>query len=193
MKKSETDIVELIERDHREVEELFSKFNATGDTSMAVAICDSLDRHMAGEEAALYPVIAAELPIGREIAGEGQDEHAEAKALVARIRAVPGPCDELVRWVTELSLVVEEHVDVEETEVLPQVRAVFDPEGLESLGRQFEAADRAEGSRREPPLLPRTPTRAHVVPSSLPTEPSEPRFERRAGGNTRGVVAKVVP
>ncbi len=140
MKKSTTDVVELIERDHRDLEELFAKFSSTGDVSVAVAICDFLARHTAGEEAAVYPAVAAELPNGPQMAGEGEDEHAEADALIARIRAASGPCDELARLVTELELLVEEHVDAEETEVLPQVRAVFDPYRLESLGREFEAA-----------------------------------------------------
>jgi hemerythrin-like domain-containing protein len=140
VKKSTTDVVDLIERDHRELEELFAKFGSTGEKAIAIAICDSLDQHTAGEEAAVYPVVAAELPNGPQMAGEGEDEHAAANALIARIRAIIDPCDELDRLVTELALLVEEHVDTEETEVLPQVRAVFEPDRLESLGREFEAA-----------------------------------------------------
>jgi hypothetical protein len=139
---STTDVVELIERDHRDLESRFARFRATGDAAIAIGICDSLDRHTVGEEVAIYPVVAAELPNGPQMAGEGEEEHTEAHALIARIRATPGPCDELARLVTELELIFEEHVDTEETEVLPQVRAVFDADRLASLGAEFEAAKR---------------------------------------------------
>jgi hemerythrin superfamily protein len=139
---SKPDVVDLIERDHREVEELFAKFGATGDVAVAAEICDSLDRHRAGEEGAIYPAVAAELPNGRQMAGEGEDEHTEAYALIARIRDCTDPGRELADLMAELRLVVEEHVDAEETEVLPQVRAVLEPDRLEALAREYTAAKR---------------------------------------------------
>ena len=135
-----SDVIDLIERDHREVEELFAKFNATGEVALAAAICDRLECHALAEEVALAPVVAAEVPNGRQMAGEDEDEHTEVLRLVARIRETPGPCDELARLVLELELLVEEHVDAEETEVLPQVRAVLDPAHLVAMGREFEDA-----------------------------------------------------
>jgi hemerythrin-like domain-containing protein len=141
MTPDRNDVVTLIERDHREVEELFAKFASTGDISVAREICDALDRHATGEERAVYPVVAAELPNGKQMAGEGEDEHAEARALVERLRVTEGAAP-LAALVAELEMIVEEHVDVEETEVLPQVRAVLDPGRLESLSRDFQSAKR---------------------------------------------------
>ena len=74
------------------------------------------------------------------MAGEGEDEHATARALIERIRATTEPSRELTELIAELELVVVEHADAEETEVLPQVRAVLERDRLEALGREFEAA-----------------------------------------------------
>jgi hemerythrin superfamily protein len=133
------DVIELIEHDHREIEDLFEKFGSTGEVVIALDVCDALDRHHRGEERAVYPAIAAEIPNGRQMAGEGEDEHREAHRLIARVRATTDP-EELADLMRSLQEVVTEHVDAEEAEVLPQARAVLEPERLEALGRDFTSA-----------------------------------------------------
>ena len=132
-----TDVVDLIERDHRDVEDLFSKFAATHELAVARQLCDELERHMRAEEIVVYPVVARELPNGALMAGEGEDEHRDARALVDAIRAAGDESRHLLRLVEELQLAIELHVDVEESEVLPQVRAVLEPACVEALGRAF--------------------------------------------------------
>ncbi len=135
-------LIELIERDHREVEELFAELRASDDAATAVALCDALDRHATAEELAIYPVVAGELPNGRQMAGECEDEHADARALVERVRRAGGT-GERACLLAELEVVVEEHVDAEEAEVLPQIRAVFEDDRLTALAHEFDGAKRA--------------------------------------------------
>ncbi len=130
------DIVELVERDHREVEDLFAKFASTGDGGLVDAICDALDRHRVAEATVLDPVVDAELPNGRQMAGENEDEHAEVARLVDRVRNERA-ADRRARLVGELEILVEEHVDAEETEVLPQVRVVLEAPRRAELGHEF--------------------------------------------------------
>jgi hypothetical protein len=132
------DIVELVERDHREVEDLFAKFASTGDVEIVDAICDALDRHRIAEATVLDPVVDAELPNGRQMAGESEDEHAEVARLVDRIRQ-EGTADRRAALVRELEILVEEHVDAEESEVLPQVRVVLEAARRTELARDFLA------------------------------------------------------
>ena len=132
------DIVQLVERDHREVEELFAKFASTGDVELVDAICDALDRHRIGEATVLYPVVDADLPNGRQMAGESEDEHSEIARLVERVRREPD-ADCRAGLLSELEILVEEHVDAEETEVLPQVRVVLEADRRTKLGRDFLA------------------------------------------------------
>lgn len=132
-------VVELIEKDHREVEELFSKFESTGDSSIALTICDELDRHTAGEENAVYPVVAAEVPGGKRIANEAIDEHKEARQMIGRIRRTEDPAH-VAELVSELKQAIEHHVEEEESELLPKTREALGADRLDEMGRAFEAA-----------------------------------------------------
>lgn len=132
-------VVELIEKDHREVEELFSKFESTGDSSIALTICDELDRHTAGEENAVYPVVDAEVPGGKRIANEAIDEHKEARQMIGRIRRTEDPAH-VAELVSELKQAIEHHVEEEESELLPKTREALGADRLDEMGRAFEAA-----------------------------------------------------
>ena len=87
-------VIKLIEQDHREVEELFSQFEQSGDKNIAMKICQELDAHTDAEEKAFYPVVRAD---GRFFNMLGEGYHvAFWKPPVARLtqRSVShcGPC-----------------------------------------------------------------------------------------------------
>ena len=133
------DVIELIEKDHREVEGLFAKFQSSRDASIATKICDEIDKHAQGEEKAVYPVIASDVPGGEKMAKEGEDEHKEARQLIGRIRQTSDP-DHLADLVNQLQQAIDHHVKEEESEILPKTRNALDQHRLEELGRDFEAA-----------------------------------------------------
>ena len=133
------DVIELIEKDHREVEGLFATFEASEDESVATQICDELDRHTAAEEKAVYPVIASDVPGGVPMVKEGEEEHKEARQLIGRIRQTSDP-NHLAELVEELKEAIQHHVREEESEILPKTRKALAPERLEQLGREFQAA-----------------------------------------------------
>jgi hemerythrin superfamily protein len=134
-----TDVIQLIEHDHREVEDLFAKFRTTKDASIPPQICDDLDKHADAEEQALYPAIEADVPNGESMVKEAVDEHKEARQLIGRIRQTKDE-DHLAELMHELEQAVAHHVDEEESEVLPKTRAALSPERLEELGKKFESA-----------------------------------------------------
>jgi iron-sulfur cluster repair protein YtfE (RIC family) len=134
-----SNVIELIEKDHREVEELFSKYESTRDPSMPTQICDELDRHAMGEEQAVYPVIESEVPGGKDMVKEGVDEHKEARQLIGRIRRTEDP-EHLAELVGELKRAIEHHVKEEETEVLPKAREALHGPRLDELASAFEVA-----------------------------------------------------
>jgi len=133
------DVIQLIEKDHREVEDLFAKFQSTSEQSLAEKICDELDRHADAEERVVYPVIEADVPDGKSMVNEAEDEHKEARQLIGRIRQTKDP-DHLRELIEQLQAAVSHHVDEEESEVLPKTRAALSTERLEELGNDFEAA-----------------------------------------------------
>jgi hemerythrin superfamily protein len=139
-----TDVVDLIEHDHREVEQLFSEFESTGDRNVAIKICDELTKHTAGEEKAVYPVVEEEVSGGKKLADEAEHEHAEARQLIGRVRNTTDP-EHLSGLMTELKQAVQHHVQEEETEMLPKARQELPAEELGELGEKFEAAKNAAG------------------------------------------------
>lgn len=88
------DAVELLEADHREVEELFAQFEASESDAdkrdLAIAICVALKVHARLEEEIFYPAAFAVLD-DKSLLDEAQVEHASAKDLIAQIEAgAPG-------------------------------------------------------------------------------------------------------
>src|SRR3954452_13164962 len=77
-------VIKLIEQDHREVEELFSQFEQSGDKNIAMKICQELDAHAAAEEKAFYPVVRAEVEAW--LVKEAEREHGDARQLIGRIK-----------------------------------------------------------------------------------------------------------
>jgi hemerythrin-like domain-containing protein len=133
------DVVELIEQDHRAVEQLFAQFEASNDQSIAEAICAELTKHTHAEENAVYPVLARELSNGEEMMDEAEGEHEEARQLIGRIR---NTTDEghLTSLMAELKQAIEHHVLEEETEILPQARQELSADMLSQMGSEFETA-----------------------------------------------------
>jgi hemerythrin superfamily protein len=132
-------VVNVIEKDHREVEGLFSKFESSGDRSVAMTICEELDRHTAGEEKAVYPVVADDVPDGKQVADEAVEEHKEARQMIGRIRQTEDP-DHLAELVGELKQAIEHHVEEEESELLPKLSNALSAGRLEEMGSEFEVA-----------------------------------------------------
>lgn len=133
------DVIELSEREHRQVEALFQNFRETGNSALVSNICDELDAHAAAEEQAFYPVVRDEVPSGKKLAGEAEDEHGEARQLIGRIRRTSDP-DHVVELVNELEQVVSHHVDEEEQEMLPSARRSLGEDRLAAIGSAYESA-----------------------------------------------------
>ena len=115
-KEEFTDAIALLKADHREVEELFAKFeNATGDGAkqkLAEQICTELKIHTMIEEEIFYP--ALEGKIEDDTLSEAYVEHDGAKVLINDIMA-GGPDDEFYdAKVKVLSEEIEHHVKEEE-------------------------------------------------------------------------------
>ena len=121
------DVIELLEQDHRKVEELFSQYEASPDDATADQICQELDVHATVEEEIVYPRLA---DIDPELKQHADEEHGTAKGLIGQIRDRIGNVRELVE---QLKASVEHHVEEEESKAFPEMRAQLAAE-LEDLG-----------------------------------------------------------
>jgi hemerythrin superfamily protein len=136
------DAIALLKADHREVEELFEKFEtARGHAkkkALAERICLDLTLHTKLEEDIFYP--GCEGTVDEDLLKESRVEHDAAKVLVAEIEA-GGPDEAFYdAKVKVLSEMIKHHVKEEEKPgkgVFSQARA--GGLDLESLGEQIAA------------------------------------------------------
>lgn len=110
------DAIALLKADHREVEELFEKFEkASGEgrkKKIAEQICLELTVHAQIEEEIFYP--ACEGKVEKDLIEEAYVEHDSAKVLIAEIES-GGPDDSFYEAkVKVLSEQIEHHVEEEE-------------------------------------------------------------------------------
>lgn len=138
------DVVDLIMRDHREVERLFEQMKAEPDQRpMLVPVVSALlIAHSRAEEAEVYPVARDESGQADEVA-HSQEEHAEAEALLERLASLDHNAAAFDDALEELIEAVTHHVEEEESSVLPGMRDNLPSERLAELGEAFISA-RAE-------------------------------------------------
>ena len=114
--KEYTDAIALLKADHREVEELFEKFeNASGkDRKQQIAeqICNELKIHSMIEEEIFYPALRGK--IEDDLLDEGYVEHDGAKVLINDIMSGGADEDFYDAKVKVLSEEIEHHIEEEE-------------------------------------------------------------------------------
>lgn len=161
------DAIELLTQQHREVEELFGRYEQLpeGDADEREAITRDVIRklvvHAQLEEQAFYPMVREAIPeLDDEIAHD-LDEHQEAEQLLARLEDLEPADDEEEEDGYDatfggLIAAIRHHVAEEEKDLFPRVRTAIDAETLLELGSAMET------------LAAQVPTRPH------PHAPNEP-------------------
>lgn len=153
------DVLDELERDHREVDSLFALASLTEGDLRARAVDEivrALSVHAVVEEEVVYPAIEATLAGGDALATRARDEHQEMKELLARIDKVDADERESTDLLRRLQTVVQAHVAVEEAELWPAYRAVVDPSVLADLTSAATGA-RDRAPTRPHPHAPDTP------------------------------------
>ena len=167
MASDNQDAVALLKADHREIEQLFSKYERAGGDGrkkgLAEEICKGLTIHAMIEEEIFYP--ACEGKVDEDLLKEAYVEHDGAKILIAQIE-VGGPDDEFYdAKVKVLQEQIEHHVEEEERRLeglFSQARrAGLD---MDALGHQLAA--------RKKELLGKADTAALPQPELTTMEPS---------------------
>lgn len=134
-----SDVIAVIEKDHRTVEALFESYNSNQDSTVLTQLLDELAAHAAIEETLLYPALAQD---GVAVEGAVED-HAQVKELIAQIKAALDTGEgDLPLMVNALEGAVSIHVDVEEKDMLPSLAGLEDAEA-EDLLAKIEAMKKA--------------------------------------------------
>ena len=135
------DAIELLKADHREVENLFKRFEDADDhlneAIFADMICTNLTVHMMVEEELFYP--KAREVLGKDdkdkLVEHAEKEHGMAKTLIEKIKTMDTGLM-LDAAMKALKLAIEHHVKDEENEMFPKLREL----GMETLelGKQMQ-------------------------------------------------------
>jgi hemerythrin superfamily protein len=140
--------LELLQKDHDEVRQLFNLFKSTSDENehrnMFERIKTMLDTHSHIEEIIFYP--AVEDQEDEELCtlvDEAFEEHEEVDMLLEEIDRLNREGAELRPKMMELIDRVEHHASEEETEMFPKVREFMNDEELNRLGEELESEKKA--------------------------------------------------
>jgi hypothetical protein len=138
----DTDVIELLKKDHREVERIFAKLESDRTSEEEKArllrkVADELVAHSKGEEDVVYPDVRASAPDEGEDVEDGVAEHHHVEELLIQLLAMeltdPGADGILAAVVAE----VRHHVEEEEQDILPVYRKATTAEQRAEIGARF--------------------------------------------------------
>jgi len=145
--------IDLLAKQHREVEQLFKKFEkAEGEEekqSLFEEIGDKLAVHAGIEEKHFYP--ATKTARTEDELREAVEEHLSVKRIIADLLEMEPSNPQFEPKVLVLKEQVEHHVEEEEEELFPKVKKMLSRDELDDLGTVMEdlAQELEAGAPRE--------------------------------------------
>jgi hemerythrin superfamily protein len=135
---------ELLEQQHRLVEDLFDQFEQADESEKEEAflqIATNLVAHDAIERELFYPACEAAIEDedGEDVLGESLIEHGLVEFCLFRADKNRTDASELEKYVTVLKEVVMHNVKEEEDELLPKAKKALGAKKLEELGAEMES------------------------------------------------------
>jgi iron-sulfur cluster repair protein YtfE (RIC family) len=135
------DVIELLERDHRLINDLVEQLDALHDPAeirqLYLRIVEGLSAHEAVEQAVLFPAFrAAFVAEGDDTLSPRIGEHEEMNEMLAEMRTLAPDSFAFVKRGSALLLELKGHFLVEEETVFSRMRREFTREDLIELGRR---------------------------------------------------------
>src|SRR4051794_14950697 len=136
------DVIELLEHDHREVEQMFAEFEKATDPKERRTIADKviieLVKHSEAEEQAVYPAMRKALPDGDTLVEHEISEHSKAEQLMKNLDGMDPQNPEFGVLMTELMTAIRHHVQEEEGDAFPRFRQHVSKDELDKLSSTVE-------------------------------------------------------
>ncbi len=136
------DAIEMLEKQHHEVEAKFKKFKGLGESAtktkrtLVDEISDALTMHATIEEKHFYPAVKAKRT--EDILLESLEEHLGIKRLLADLLTLDAADETFDAKVTVLEEQVDHHVKEERTDLFPKVKKLFDKEELTRIAQTMQ-------------------------------------------------------
>jgi hemerythrin-like domain-containing protein len=133
----DSNVVDLIMNDHRELERIFDQLMTQPDkrANLVPVMITLLTAHSRAEESEVYPA-AAEAGGSKDVQ-HSQKEHLEADQLAAKVAETDVESPSFPEALQKLIDAVKHHVGEEESTVLPGMRESMDASRLDELGQAF--------------------------------------------------------
>jgi hemerythrin superfamily protein len=158
MAEQQRDVIEVLEKDHREVEEMFAELESLRGAStdealerrkaLAEQVTIELVRHSVAEEVLVYPQV--EDKVSAEEAEHARKEHAEAEETLQRLEKLDADDPAFDEELGTLMAEIRHHIADEEGEMFTHMRQVIDAEELRRLGGRVEAFKKVAPTRPHP-------------------------------------------
>ena len=164
------DVIELLEHDHREVEEMFAELDrattAKDKRSIADKLIIELVRHSEAEEQAVYPVMAKKIEGGKELVEHEIDEHSQAELIMKELDGLDADDPKFGVLLTQLKTAITEHIQEEEGEAFPKLRQASSKEELDKLGTVVQGLKKIVPTHPHPMAPDHPPFNALLAPGA---------------------------
>lgn len=149
----QTDPIELLTEDHRQIRRLFQEFRDAGDDTtrkkqLVDQMIEALTVHTYIENECMYPETRRLLPDLDDEVLESYEEHHVADVLCLELATMSPDHDHFDAKTTVLMELVEHHIGEEEQEWFPKVRSGLSTEQLQTIGQRL--AEMKETAPRKP-------------------------------------------
>ena len=158
-----TDAIVLLKADHKDIKKLFKQFQGAGDDATEAKgdivrkIIEELTVHTYLENECMYPEVRKLLPDLEDDVLESYEEHHVADVLVVELSMMKPDDERFDAKTTVLIENVEHHMEEEEQDWFPKVRAGLGRKQLQALGAQMiELKKTAPSSPAQPSALKKT-------------------------------------
>jgi iron-sulfur cluster repair protein YtfE (RIC family) len=129
-------------------------------------VISELVQQSVAEEMFVYPAMRKHLPDGEEAVDHDIKEHTELEQTMKKLEAVSADDPAFNQLLGELESVLRDHVQDEEAEQFPRLRARVSREELVEIAKKVEAAKKVAPTRPHP-LAPNNPVFHKLVGPSV--------------------------
>jgi iron-sulfur cluster repair protein YtfE (RIC family) len=138
------DVIELLERDHRSINQLVEQLDAATDPidirGLYLRVVEELSAHEAAEQQVLFPAFREKFAAASDgILVTRMGEHEEMNEMLAEMRSLAPDCYAFIKRGSALLLEIKGHFQLEEETVFDRMRSAFDHQELVELGIRVTA------------------------------------------------------
>jgi hemerythrin-like domain-containing protein len=161
------DAIAVLKQDHRDVQQLFRRFEKAGDDARGVkrqlvdTMIEELSRHAEIEELVFYPAVRQEVDNSESDVLEALEEHHVVKIVLRELEDLEPTDERFDAKVTVMMESVRHHVQEEEQTMFPEVRRAMRRPRLRELGDELRDAKGHVSTRPHPDAPDEPPANTH--------------------------------